>query len=245
VSTIDERQAFGPVQRFQFPTVAPRVLRQDVLAAVRAAILERRLQPGDRLLEADIAAQMGVSRAPVREAVRQLEQEGLVDFSPHRGSVVVGVPDEEIDTIYQLRAQIEARAIRRACELITDDDLAFMDECIQRIVGAQAADDHAEVFDADLQFHATILRVAGYRVLRRMWESMDGMVRVRSYQAFDAAGAASDYFRSTAASSHVPILDALRNRDPDAAEQAVREHILEVSSRMNVATPGDGSDRLG
>lgn len=221
------------MQRVHFPVVAPRVLRQDVLAAVRSAILDGRLHPGDRLLEADIAAQMGVSRAPVREAVRQLEQEGLVEFWPHRGSVVVGVPDDEIDTMYELRAEIEARAIRRACVSITDEDLAYMQQCIDRIAQAQTANDPAAVFDADLQFHATIVRVAGYRVLRRMWESMDGMVRVRSYQAFDGASAASDYFWRTAASSHELILEALRKREPEAADRAVRDHILEVSTRIN------------
>src|SRR5918998_1914266 len=92
------------VPDFQFPLVAPRVLRHDVLDVVRTAILQGQLKPGDRLLEADIASQMGVSRAPVREAVRQLEQEGLVEFLPHRGSTVVGVPDEEIDAIYEMRA---------------------------------------------------------------------------------------------------------------------------------------------
>jgi DNA-binding GntR family transcriptional regulator len=220
------------VQRFQFPTVPPRVLRQDVLAALRSAILEGRLRPGDRLLEADAAAQMGVSRAPVREAVRQLEQEGLVEFLPHRGSTVVGVPDEEIDAIYEMRALIEARAIRRACERITDDDLAFMEDCLGRIARANEMDDYDAVFDADLQFHAAIQRASGYRLLRRMWESMDGMVRVRSYQAFQGSSPAHEYFRQTAVSSHAPILEALRARDPDAAEQAVREHILEVSARI-------------
>ena len=224
------------VQRFQFPTVAPRVLRQDVLAALRSAILEGRLKPGDRLLEAEVASQMGVSRAPVREAVRQLEQEGLVEFLPHRGSTVVGVPDEEIDAIYEMRALIEARAVRRACERITAEDLAYMEDCLQRMSRASESGDYDGVFEADLQFHATIQRVSGYRILRRMWESMDGMVRVRSYQAFEGEGPARHYFRTTAGSSHAPILEALRARDEDAAEDAIRGHILEVSALIRAET---------
>ncbi|MBI2755643.1 MAG: GntR family transcriptional regulator [Chloroflexi bacterium] len=217
---------------FQFPAVPARVLRQDVLAVLRKAILEGDLKPGDRLLEADVAAQMGISRAPVREAVRQLEQEGLVDFQPHRGSTVLGVPNEEIDAIYELRAELESRAIRRACERITDEQIEELAEHLHRMGRAVEAGDYSAVFEADHAFHATIQRVAGYRLLRRMWESMDGLVRVRSYQAFEGEGPANKYFRRTAVSSHVPILAALRARDADAAEKAVRDHILEVSERI-------------
>ena len=92
------------------PLLKPRVLRQEVLSALRTAILAREIKAGSRLLEAEVAARMGVSRAPVREAIRQLEQEGLVEFFPHRGAVVVGLPDAEIDAIYELRAMIEGRA---------------------------------------------------------------------------------------------------------------------------------------
>ena len=74
----------------RLPRAQPRVLRQEVLEALRSDILSGRTKPGSRLLEADIAQRMGVSRAPVREAIRQLEQEGLVEFFPHRGAVVVG-----------------------------------------------------------------------------------------------------------------------------------------------------------
>lgn len=217
---------------FQFQTMAPRVLRQDILASLRRAILEGDLKLGDRLLEADVAAQMGVSRAPVREAVRQLEQEGLVEFQPHRGSTVLGVPDEEIDAIYDLRAQLEAKAIRRACARITDEELEELGEHLRRMTRAVEAHNYSAVSEADLQFHATIQRIAGYRLLRRMWESMDGMVRVRSYQAFEGDGPANEYFRRTAVSSHLPILNALKARDPELAERAVREHILEVSERI-------------
>ena len=98
----------------RLPRVHPRVLRQEVLEALRSAILNNRIKPGSRLLEAEVATRMGVSRAPVREAIRQLEQEGLVEFFPHRGAVVIGLPEDEIDAIYELRAQIEGRAIARA-----------------------------------------------------------------------------------------------------------------------------------
>src|SRR5262249_5790693 len=107
----------------RLPRVQPRVLRQEVLEALRSAILNNEIAPGTRLFEAEVATRMGVSRAPVRESIRQLEQEGLVEFFPHRGAVVIGLPNDEIDAIYELRALIEERAIERACATATADDL--------------------------------------------------------------------------------------------------------------------------
>jgi len=101
------------------PKIQGRVLRQEVCDALRQAILAGDLPQGSRVLEAQVASSLGVSRAPVREALRQLVQEGLIEFYPHRGAVVVGLPDDEIDVIYQLRATIDAEAISRVCATAT------------------------------------------------------------------------------------------------------------------------------
>ena len=120
-------------ERYPLPRLQPRVLRQEVLGALRAAILARRDPPGTRLLEAEVAGRMGISRAPVREAIRQLEQEGLVEFFPHRGAIVIGLPDDEIDAVYELRALIEAKAIARACSRATPADLEQLDRIIDEM----------------------------------------------------------------------------------------------------------------
>jgi DNA-binding GntR family transcriptional regulator len=222
------------VTDFQFPLVAPRVLRHDVLDVVRTAILQGRLKPGDRLLEGDIASQMGISRAPVREAVRQLEQEGLVEIQPHRGTTILGVPDDEIEPLHEQRVLLEANAVRRACERISEAELAELQDCVDRL--AQLDDgDYQSVLDLDLRFHATIVRASGYRVLRRMWESMDAMVRVRSYQSFERVGPANKRVRDEAVIAHGYILQMIRNRDPDAAEHAVRDHFLPAPKRTRTA----------
>ena len=97
------------------PPVERRVLRQDILLGLRSGILSGEIPPGTRLLEIPLATELGVSRGPVREALRQLEQEGLVEFFPHRGAVVVGVGESEIETIYVIRALLEERAFAKAC----------------------------------------------------------------------------------------------------------------------------------
>jgi DNA-binding GntR family transcriptional regulator len=221
---------FDVTTNFQFPLVAPRVLRHDVYDAVRTAILQGSLRPGDRLLEADIASQMGISRAPVREAVRQLEQEGLVEILPHRGTTILGVPDDEIEPLHDLRVVLEAYAVRRACERATDADLAELRDCLDRLAALDEGD-YQSVLELDLRFHATIVRASGYRVLRRMWESMDAMVRVRSYQSFARVGPANRRVRDKAVDQHTLIFETIRARDPDAAERAVRDHFMPAPAR--------------
>jgi DNA-binding GntR family transcriptional regulator len=216
----------------RLPRVQPRVLRQEVLEAIRSAILANRIQPGSRLLEAEVATRMGVSRAPVREAIRQLEQEGLVEFFPHRGAVVVGLPEDEIDAIYELRAGIEARATARACATATDDDLTHLDGLIADMQKALREHDIDEVAEIDLRFHGAIVELSGFSLLKHIWQSLDGLVRVRSYQALDRPGRAAQYFLSGSIASHSVLVDALRARDPQRAADAARAHILDVVEQL-------------
>ncbi len=99
---------------------SPRNLSEEVYSILRPAILSQEIEPGARLLEAELATELGVSRAPVREAMRMLEHEGLLESLPRRGATVVSVPEDEIQMFYELRAEIEAKAFARAATRITD-----------------------------------------------------------------------------------------------------------------------------
>jgi DNA-binding GntR family transcriptional regulator len=219
-------------QAMALPKLKQRVLSQQVLIALRSAILEGRLPPGHHLVEADVAEQMDISRAPVREAIKRLDQEGLVEFFPHRGSVVVGMSEDEIDAIYELRAAIEARAIAQACERITNEDLSRMRALLTTM--AEQVDRGAidGATGSDLTFHRTIVEASGYTVLKRLWDSLDGIVRVRSMQALERPGAVSRYFLRNSVASHDALLRALTDRDVRRATRLAREHILEVASHI-------------
>lgn len=214
--------------RFPLPRLQPRVLRQEVLGALRGAILAREIQPGMRLLESEVAMRMGVSRAPVREAIRQLEQEGLVEFFPHRGAVVIGLPDDEIDAVYELRALVEAKAIARACGRAEASDLDELDHIVEEMRDAHARRDIDELAEADLRFHGAIVALSGFGLLRHVWSSLDGLVRVRSYQALDRPGRAAEYFLRGSIASHTELVSAIRGGQPELAAELVRRHILEV-----------------
>lgn len=212
--------------------VQPRVLRQEVLTALRTAILAKEIPVGSRILEAEVAEQMGVSRAPVREAIRHLEQEGLIEIFPHRGAVVVGLPEAEIDAIYELRSVIEGRAIAATVKTVTDADLERLETIIVDMARAIDAREVEIVADLDLQFHGLIVERSGMTLLRHIWSGLDGLVRVRSYQALDRPGATAEYFLANAATSHSVLVTALRDGDPEAAAILARQHVLEVPNLL-------------
>src|SRR5579871_3491091 len=112
----------------QAPSFRP--LRHDAYDALREAILLGRLMPGARIVEAEVARQMGISRGPIREAVRQLEQDGLVEYQPRRGVVVIELTRERIYDAYAVRANLEGFAARLAVPRITPVDVQRLEELI-------------------------------------------------------------------------------------------------------------------
>ena len=141
--------------------VERRVLRHEVLQGLRSGILSGEIAPGTRLLEVPLANELGVSRGPVREALRQLEQEGLVEFYPHRGAVVVGVADAEVETIYGIRALLEGRAFARACRVVTDEELEALAATVEKMISASEAGDVAAVTEHDMRFHGRVVEISG------------------------------------------------------------------------------------
>jgi DNA-binding GntR family transcriptional regulator len=222
----------APAPRHGLHKVQPRILRQEVLSALRTAILSNDITAGSRLLETDVADQMGVSRAPVREAIRHLEQEGLIEIFPNRGAVVIGLPEAEIDAIYELRAVIEGRAIASAIAVVGAPELARLEALIDDMSAAVKAREVGAIAEFDLQFHGLIVDLSGMTLLRHIWSSLDGLVRVRSYQALDRPGDTARYFLKNAAGSHRVLVAALRDGDPEAAAVLARQHVLEVPSML-------------
>ncbi len=226
--------------------IQPRVLRTEVLTALRTAILAKEIPAGSRILEADVAERMGVSRAPVREAIRHLEQEGLIEIFPHRGAVVVGVPEAEIDAIYELRAVIESRATAATIGVVGEPELARLEALIDQMGAAIKIHDLEAIADFDLQFHGLIVEWSGMTLLRHIWSGLDGLVRVRSYQALDRPGETAKYFLKNAGPSHKVLVAALRGGDREAAALLARQHVLEVPSMLvGLSRPRTRSRKAG
>lgn len=210
----------GPASTF-------RPLYEEAYQALRDAIFDGRLVPGERIVEAEIARQMAISRAPIREAIRKLERDGLVQYLPRRGAVVVKLSRDEVRDIYYLRAHLEAYAIRLAVTRITPADLAALEELLLRMRECAGRDDLPGLIAADVQFHAAICRASGSQRLYQLWDSLNP----RNWTLLTSLKA-TGYTLPQIAERHAPVLAALRARDPERAEVEVRRHIAELADNV-------------
>jgi DNA-binding GntR family transcriptional regulator len=216
--------------------VERRVLRHEVLLGLRNGILAGDIAPGTRLLEVPLATELGVSRGPVREALRQLEQEGLVEFYPHRGAVVVGVAEAEVETIYGIRALLEGRAFARACRVVTEEDLDALAATVEEMIEASEAGDVATVTEHDLRFHGRVVEISGFQYLRRLWTSIDGVVRARTANTAARPELADrvharDWLIGPSI-EHRELVEALRSRRPAVASRAAATHVTRGLDRL-------------
>ena len=200
------------------------VLRNQAAHVIREAILDGHLALGSPLVEAQIARQMGTSRAPLREALRTLEQEGLVVSAEHRGVTVATLGDKDIEDIYYHRAALECFAIRRVClqgdaAVLAND----MTERIRRIQEAATAKDLGRAQREDIALHEAIIRASGQSRLLRAWEQNLGQVRLALTALSQHPGYPGLHLMPV---RHTPILSALQEGDAARAEAEVYEHVV-------------------
>lgn len=223
-------------KQFGLAPISPASLRKDVLHSLRYAILTGTLRPGDRLLEEALAKELAVSRGTLREVMRQLEQEGLIETFPHRGSFVTKVNFAEIQAVLELRAQLEATAVRAALHKGAQELLPELERLIDEMHAGTKSGDMVQLAEADVAFHQLIVGHCGYASWSRIWQTIDGMVRLYIF----TVNRSVPQFLVGAAESHRPIVAALAVGDADAAEAAVRLHICETLpwAQANTAVPG-------
>lgn len=128
-------------------------LREVVSEALRQAIKDGVLKPGERLMEIQLADELGVSRTPIREAIRKLEQEGFVVMVPRRGTYVSDVSLKDISQVFEIRSALEELAAGLAAERITDEELERLERILVEVNGFISKDDFDKIVDADIRFH--------------------------------------------------------------------------------------------
>jgi DNA-binding GntR family transcriptional regulator len=210
-------------------------IRQQVREALRNAIFAGVLKPGDRLVEAAIAREMGVSQTPVREAIRELENAGLVVSHPHRATFVRKYTRREMAEMYSLRAYLERLAVRLALPRLTDEDFQHLQDLIDRMVELAEAGDTAGMVEADVAFHAHIVRSSGHRLLLRTWEAVSP-----PNSTYFTVVALAERGLSYIAQRHPALLRAIRSRDVGVAEEAIERHISNVGAEALRLIPDDG-----
>lgn len=203
-------------------------LRKQVFNEIEGAILNGELLPGNDLAECKLSAELGVSRTPVREALMQLELEGLVETIPNKGAFVVGVSQKDIEDIYTIRMYIEGLAARWAAQNITEDELLEMKEIIELQEFYAQKDDTFQVWRLDADFHELIYSSCRSRPLKHTLSSFHNYIQKARESSIKTAG-------RTAASvfEHRGIYNAILNRDKREAERLIILHIKNARDNLH------------
>lgn len=206
-------------------------LRGRVFNKIREDILAGNYREKDELREAAISKELGVSRTPVREALRQLELEGLVSIIPNKGAYVNGITSKDIYDIYVIRSYLEGLCAKWACKHITKEQIEEMEESIY-LSGFHIRKEHWEqIYELDNRFHLSLYKACGSKILEHILSDYHHYVeRVRKNTL------SSQERARTASEEHKAILEAVINKDEELAERLANEHI--VQSIANIRHQG-------
>lgn len=182
-----------------------------ILDEVRAGYL----MPGDRLMEVELAKRLGFSRTPVREAIRQLESDGVVTHVPRVGAAIRSLDHAEISELYDMRTVLEGTAARFAARAASEVELAELAD-----IHAAMAAGEGDPYVLNRQFHAALLDAARNRFLKKAVASIHTTLLILGPTTLREEERAEDALRE-----HAAILEGLQARDQEAAEQAMRAHI--------------------
>lgn len=204
-------------------SVSRALLSDQVYELIRGWLTAGTLAPGSRLVESEIARQLAVSQAPVREALRRLAHEGLVLQLPRRGSFVAEISTDGARAAYEVRAALEHLAVIGLLSHLNAQVLNRLDGYVDAMVAAATADDLTGLIEADVQFHRTVWEGSGNEVLPRVWLLVEASMRNLTLVSNRL------YFANLqqVAATHRPLVSGLRDRDP-AVAAAFHDHALEV-----------------
>ncbi|MDF9407060.1 MAG: putative HTH-type transcriptional regulator YdfH [Pelotomaculum sp. PtaB.Bin013] len=195
-------------------------LRELVFESLREAILLGRLKPGERLMEVQLAEEMGVSRTPVREAIRKLELDGFVIMVPRKGAYVAGITLKDIADVFEVRAALEGMAAGLAAERITDEELDQLERSLVQIRESQSGDNINAVVEGDTAFHDIIYQASRNQQLVQIITHLREQI-----QRFRMTSLSQPGRSKFALDEHKKIVEAISDRDVELARVLAREHI--------------------
>ncbi|GAA1627957.1 GntR family transcriptional regulator [Nonomuraea maheshkhaliensis] len=201
-------------------SVRPILISDRVYELLRQAIVEGDLAPNDRVVESEIARRLGVSQAPVREAVKQLAREGLLMHVPRRGHFVVEISTRDADYARQVREPLERLGATLAAACVTAEQLDELDALVAELHEAGRANDVGRFRDVDIAFHTRVVQIAGNPFLTRMWEVLEP--NLRALRAIADPLFEGDW--RAMADEHGRLVALLRAGDPATAADAFADH---------------------
>lgn len=201
-----------------------------VADSLRQSILDGAFKPGQRLMDGEIASRMGISRSPVREALRQLEKDGLVCCTANRGCTVIDLSREDLTHLYGIRAVLEGLAAAWACQRIGEEQIADLRRLcreMQALLPFRGDEDRETFLHKDARFHELLIEAAGSPRLSDTLASVGLQVRMMMAAIIVAARASAQ-----AAAEHELMVDALSSRNAEDAERLARRHVEGSRARM-------------
>ncbi|GAA3592992.1 GntR family transcriptional regulator [Agrococcus terreus] len=202
-------------------------LREQALAALRRAISSGSIQPGTRMVEADLSTQLGISRGTLREAMRQLQQDGLLEADARGRLSVRQIGHAEIVDIFLVRGALEALAVRTICGFGDREPALAAVRTALEGMSAPTQEQIAERIEADLDFHRTLVRASGNGTLLHQWTQLEGSIRMSIMFA-----GAERALRNMDVDRHREIVDAIEAGDGDEAARVLREHMHEAATTL-------------
>lgn len=212
-------------------------LREIVFETLRDAIINQTLEPGERLMEIQMAEEMGVSRTPVREAIRKLELEGLVIMVPRKGAYVAGISVKDIHEVFEVRASLEGLAASLAAQRVTPEELDEMEKNLFMETGEEDADENnlRSIVEIDTSFHDLLYKAAKNEKLFQMVNNLQEQL-----QRFRSASLARPGRSRTALDEHRKILEAIAMGDSKLAQKLAMEHIESAETAMMASIESQG-----
>lgn len=195
-------------------------LREIVFETMREAIIRGDLAPGERLMEVQLAEEMGVSRTPVREAIRKLELEGFVAMIPRKGAYVADYTIKDITDVFEIRAALESLAAGLACERITEQEIDELQILVVKVGKTIKDNDIDALVEVDTEFHDRIYKASRNSRLEQMISNLREQI-----QRFRATSLASPGRIKDTLEEHKGIVDAIATRDIALAQRLAAEHV--------------------
>ena len=201
-------------------------LTDEIAAIVRDRILKGEYEIGEKIKENQIATELRVSRTPIREAFKLLENEGLIDYIPNRGCFAKGFTKQDVDDIYAVRAALEMLAVERAVERITDAEVAALEEEWELMEFYVRKKDSQKVLELNTAFHDIIYASTRSRFMAQVLRSYKGYIdKTRKSVFYDEA------YLEAILNEHGEILDAIKRKDKEKAISAVSRHLEKSQDR--------------
>ena len=195
-------------------------LRDVVFNTLREAILRGDLVPGERLMELQLAAKLGVSRTPIREAIRMLEQEGLAITIPRKGAIVAGMTEKDMQDVLEIREALEELSVQVACDKITEEEVARLRENMENFEDSLKSGDLKRMAEADVEFHDVIYQATDNLKLINMLNNLrEQMYRYRVEYLKNPSN------HEQLLREHEAIYRGIMEKDKDAVTEMIRKHI--------------------